>query len=140
MPSFALWGKIVELILFFLILLLSSFCQSCIAIFLRMIKIYCKINNIIRTNYSFKRCSDFYDSERFFHSRSFSLCYRLYLFIFYFEISFRYFSNEYTYTPIFQFFNFRLFDNERSWNGRGNQSAAWILPDWLLRWNIAELD
>lgn len=64
--------------------------------------------------------------DKLFHFISF------FLFIFYFEISFRYFLNEYTNTPIFQFFSFPLFDNEQSWNGRGNQLAARILPDWSL--------
>ena len=108
MPSFVLWGKIVELILFFLILLLSSFCQSCIAIFLRMIKIYCKINNIIRTNYSFKRCSDFYDSEK----DSFILVRSLFVidYIFLFFISKSLFDTFQTNIRTRQFFNFSIFD------------------------------
>lgn len=123
-------------------------------------KIYIMVNDIIRwTNYSksskvlfwkgiliFKilkdscfissssilnNCFSIFESllsiiDKLFHFISF------FLFIFYFEISFRYFLNEYT--PIFQFFSFPLFDNEQSWNGRGNQLAAGILPDWSFRW------
>lgn len=122
-------------------------------------KIYIMVNDIIRwTNYSksskvlfwkrvliFKILKDSWFVRPLFWIIAFpfsSLYYRLSIsyfilfpFSFLFFISrslFDIFLNEYT--PIFQFFSFPLFDNEQSWNGRGNQLAAGILPDWSFRW------
>lgn len=97
--------------------------------FLRFWKIHDLFHS--RSSSILNNCFSIFESllsiiDKLFHFISF------FLFIFYFEISFRYFLNEYT--PIFQFFSFPLFDNEQSWNGRGNQLAAGILPDWSFRW------